>query len=75
MYVQQQRAYTMIRIFNSAYGRNSESREIPLSEVNIHVQKIDDWSGAPYILFEHEDYPLGALKAEYDGACWLCDLD
>ena len=65
----------MIKIFNSAYGRNSEAREIPLSEVNIHVQKIDPYTSAPYILFEHADFPLGALKAEFDGAYWLCDLD
>jgi len=65
----------MIRIHNSAYGRNSEAREIPLSEVNIHVQKIDPYTSAPYILFEHKDFPLGALKAEFDGSYWQCDLD
>jgi len=65
----------MIRIFNSAYGRNSEAREIPSSEVNIHVQKIDPYTSAPYILFEHKDFPLGALKAEFDGSYWQCDLD
>jgi len=65
----------MIRIFNSAYGRNSEAREIPLSEVNIHVQKIDEWSGAPYIIFEHRDYPLGGLKATFTADYWSCDLD
>ena len=31
----------MIKIFNSAYGRNSDSREIPLDEVNIVTQKIN----------------------------------
>ena len=65
----------MIKIFNSAYGRNSEAREIPLSEVTIQTQKICEWTAAPYILFEHADYPLGALRAEYDGSYWLCDLD
>jgi hypothetical protein len=64
----------MIRIFNSAWGRNSDSREIPLDEVNIVTQKIDFY-GKPYILFEHKDYPLGALRAEYDGSYWQCDLD
>ena len=64
----------MIRIFNSAYGRNSDSREIPLDEVNIVTQKID-YNGAPYILFEHKDYPLGALMATFDGAYWQCDMD
>jgi hypothetical protein len=64
----------MIKIFNSAYGRNSDSREIPLDEVNIVTQKID-YNGAPYILFEHKDYPLGALMATFDGAYWQCDMD
>tara|TARA_Y100000389_G_C17322842_1_gene443976 strand:+ start:668 stop:862 length:195 start_codon:yes stop_codon:yes gene_type:complete len=64
----------MIKIFNSAYGRNSDSREIPLSEVNIVSQKID-YNGAPYILFEHKDFPLGALMATFDGSYWACDLD
>jgi len=64
----------MIRIFNSAWGRNSDSREIPLDEVNIVTQKIDFY-GKPYILFEHKDYPLGSLRAEYDGSYWQCDLD
>ena len=64
----------MIKIFNSAYGRNSDSREIPLDEVNIVTQKID-YNGAPYILFEHKDYPLGALMATFDGSYWQCDLD
>ena len=64
----------MIKIFNSAYGRNSDSREIPLDEVNIVTQKID-YHGAPYILFEHKDYPLGALMATYDGSYWQCDMD
>ena len=65
----------MIKIFNSAYGRNSEAREIPLSEVNIVSQKICEWSSAPYILFEHKDYPLGAIRAEYRNDVWECDLD
>ena len=64
----------MIRIFNSAYGRNSDSREIPLDEVNIVTQKID-YNGAPYSLFEHKDFPLGALSATFDGSYWQCDMD
>ena len=62
----------MIKVFNSAY-RNSESRFIALDEVNIVTQKID-YNGAPYILFEHKDYPLGALSATFDGQYWSCDL-
>ena len=46
----------MIRIFNSAI---EGERLIPLDEVNIHVQKIDPYTSAPYILFEHTDFPLG----------------
>ncbi len=64
----------MIKVFNSAYGRNSEAREIPLDEVNIVTQKID-YNGAPYILFEHKDFPLGALMATFQGSYWSCDLD
>jgi hypothetical protein len=64
----------MIRIFNSAY-RNSEERWISLDDVNIHTQGICPVFSNPYILFEHSDYPLGALKAEYNGEHWACDLD
>jgi hypothetical protein len=63
----------MIKIHNRAY-RNTEARFIPLDEVNIVSQKID-YNGKPYILFEHRDYPLGALRAEFDGEVWDCDLD
>ena len=63
----------MIRIFNSAY-RDSEERLVALDEVNIHTQKID-YNGAPYILFEHADVPLGALSATFDGTFWQCDLN
>ena len=65
----------MIRIFNSAYGRNSDSREIPLDEVNIVTQKINCYTGEPYILFEHKDFPLGALMATFDGSYWQCNMD
>ena len=62
----------MIRIFNSAL---EGERFIPLNEVNVHVQTIDEYTGAPYILFEHSDFPLGALGASFDGNVWQCDLD
>ena len=63
----------MIKMFNSAY-RNVEPRFIELDEVNIVSQKID-YQGRPYILFEHKDFPLGALSATFDGNYWACDLD
>ena len=65
----------MIRIFNSAYFQHDpQERLIPLDEVNIVSHKID-YNGRPYILFEHKDYPLGALRAEFDGGYWQCDMD
>ena len=65
----------MIKVFNSAYRESIEQpKMIPLDEVNIVSQKID-YNGAPYILFEHKDYPLGALSATFDGEYWDCDLD
>ena len=64
----------MIKVFNSAYRESIEApKMIPLDEVNIVSQKID-YNGAPYILFEHKDYPLGALTATFDGSVWACDL-
>ena len=63
----------MIRIHNRAF-RESPTRYVELSEVNIVSQKID-YTGRPYILFEHQDFPLGALRAEFDGTYWDCDLD
>ena len=62
----------MIKIHNRAY-RNSEARYLELDEVNIVTQNIHN--GRPYILFEHKDYPLGALQATFDGEYWDCDLD
>jgi hypothetical protein len=62
----------MIRIFNSAF--NNGERFLELDEVTIVSQKIN-YMGRPYILFEHKDYPMGALRAEYDGEVWSCDLD
>ena len=61
----------MIRIFNSAVPGE---REVAIDDVNIVTMKMDHY-GTPYILFEHEDFPLGALKAEYNGTNWECDLD
>ncbi len=61
----------MIRIFNSTV---EGERTLSLDEVNIVTQKICQWTSAPYILFEHQDYPLGALRAEFDGSIWQCDL-
>jgi hypothetical protein len=26
-------------------------------------------------MFDHEDYPLGSLRADFDGEVWCCDLD
>ena len=63
----------MIRIFNSAY--NNGERFIPLNEVNVHVQKIDEFTGAPYIIFEHTDFPLGSIVAQYDGTYWQADMN
>ena len=63
----------MIKIHNRGYN-TGEARYISLDEVNIVTQKID-YNGKPYILFEHTDYPLGALQATFDGEYWDCDLD
>ena len=67
----------MIRIFNSATFRfdNSE-RFIPMDEVNIVSMKMDTWNNdRPYILFDHKDFPLGSLRAEFRNDVWECDLD
>lgn len=64
----------MIRVFNSAY-RDSSERLIPLDEVNVVTQGIETYTGVPYILFEHRDYPLGALNASFDGTYWQCDMN
>lgn len=63
----------MIKVFNSAY-RNSAERFIPLDEVNVVSMKMD-YDGRPYMLFEHRDYPLGALRAEFNGEVWACDMN
>jgi hypothetical protein len=60
-----------IRIFNSAVPGE---REISLDDVNVVSMEMD-YNGAPYMLFEHEDFPLGALKATFSGSNWECDLN
>ena len=62
----------MIRVHTT--GQQGE-RWIPLDEVNIVTQGIDPVFSSPYILFEHDDYPLGAVKAEYKDGHWDADLD
>jgi len=34
-----------------------------------------DYQSRPYILFEHKDFPLGALRADFMDGNWYCDLD
>ena len=65
-----------VRIFNSAYMNEigNHARFINVQDVTIREQKLTV-EGRPYIMFEHEDYPLGALMAIYDGNFWQCDLD
>ena len=62
----------MIRIFTT--GREGE-RFINVSDVNVVTQGICQCTSAPYIIFEHEDYPLDGLRAEYKNNNWECDLD
>lgn len=62
----------MIKVFNSAYW--GESKYIPFDEVKIHSQDICEFTARPYIMFEHADYPLGMLKAEFRKDTWECDL-
>jgi len=61
----------MIRIFTT--GLTGE-RFLRLDEVNVVTMKMD-YMGRPYMFFEHKDYPLGALRAEFDGSVWQCDMD
>ena len=62
-----------ICIFNSAY-RDSEKRWISVDDVNVVTMKMD-YDNKPYILFEHNDYPLGALRAEFMDGNWYCGLN
>jgi|TARA_A200000159_G_scaffold160648_1_gene181127 hypothetical protein len=68
----------MIEVFNSGYygviGTQQNRRVLSMDEVNIVTQKID-YYGKPYIIFEHPDFPLGGLRAEFNGERWCCDLD
>ena len=61
----------MIRVFTT--GQEGE-RWIPMDEVNIVTQGLCPLFSSPYILFEQEDFPLGAVKAEYNGDRWEADL-
>jgi len=63
----------MIKIHNRGYG-TGDFRLLGLDEVNIVTHKIGSDS-KPYILFEHSDFPMGALCATFDGTYWDCDLD
>ena len=62
-----------ICIFNSAH-RFGEHRWISVDDVNVVTMKMD-YDNKPYILFEHEDYPLGALRADFMDGNWYCDLN
>ena len=67
----------MIRVFNTgtwSHALNREVREIEMSEVNVEVMSMEH-DGSPYIIFSHPDFPLGSLKATYDGVYWQCDMD
>ena len=64
----------MIKVFNSAYNESIEAPKwLPLDEVNVVTMKLD-YNGAPYMLFEHTDYPGGALMAQFRNNEWECDL-
>ena len=60
-------------IFNSAYVPSGK-RWISVDDVNVVTMKLD-YDNKPYILFEHEDFPLGALRAEFMDGNWYCDLN
>ena len=63
----------MIKIFNSAVPGE---RLIPMDQVNIVSMKMDTWNNdRPYILFDHKDFPLGSLRAEFRNDVWECNLD
>ena len=47
---------------------------IAMDDVAIRCFKMDQ-DGKPYIMFDHKDYPLGSLRADFDGDVWCCDLD
>lgn len=62
-----------ICIFNSAY-RDSEKRWISVDDVRVVTMKMD-YDNRPYMMFEHADFPLGALRADFQDGNWYCDLD
>ena len=62
-----------IKIFNSAY-RDSAERWVEMDDVNVVTMKMD-YDNRPYIMFEHRDFPLGALRAEFMDGNWYCDLN
>jgi len=65
----------MIKVFNSAYTGSIEAPKwLPLDDVTVVTMKLD-FNGAPYMLFEHADYPGGALRAQFRNDVWECDLD
>tara|TARA_B100000287_G_scaffold27331_1_gene26002 strand:- start:422 stop:628 length:207 start_codon:yes stop_codon:yes gene_type:complete len=65
-----------IRVYNSARmnERGFLSQFLDTDDVTIHKTDLTV-EGKPYIMFEHENYPLGSLMAIYDGTFWQCDLD
>ena len=65
----------MIEVYNSAYPTQQKRRVLSMDEVTIHTQEICQFTARPYIIFEHKDYPLGGLRAEYNGEKWYCDLN
>lgn len=62
-----------ICIFNSA-RRDSERRWISVDDVRVITMKMD-YDNRPYMMFEHTDFPLGALRADFKDGNWYCDLD
>lgn len=60
-----------IAIFNLS---KPGERRLKMNEVKIHTMQMDK-QGKPYLLFEHKDFPLGKLRADFDGEDWACDLD
>jgi len=62
-----------ICIFNSAY-RDSEKRWISVDDVRVVTMKMD-YDNRPYMMFEHRDFPLGALRADFQDGNWYCDLN
>jgi len=65
----------MIEVYNSAYGTQTQRRVLSMDEVTIHTQEICQFTARPYIIFEHKDYPLGGLRAEFNGEKWCCHLN